>query len=225
MSWKTNTIVVRPALLGADPDEFLGRLGYEKRRKSKEVLLAESGGASIWIGAISDRIIVYTPLAGHFFDGCVDGPVDQDFSFLRSALFRHFPEADIAAFFLDSRVGAWGFAVFRRGALIRRFYGHDGTIIGDEGSQLPAENAYLANCDRVEVDGEILYRSRSDLGDEPLSLADHGEGLFCEVWRSFTGYGFDAPELLQIPGSDFWLNDDEDEFLARRRRPWWKFWG
>src|ERR1700737_4564382 len=136
MSWKTNAIVVRPAFLGADPDELLGHFGYEKRRKSKEASFAEAGSASIWIGAISDRIIMYTYLTDYFFDGFVDGPPDQGFTFLKSALFRYFSETDIAAFFLDSRVGAWGFAVFRRGALIRRFYGHDGAILGDEGSQL-----------------------------------------------------------------------------------------
>jgi len=168
---------------------------------------------------------MYTYLADHFFDGFRDGPPDQDFTFLKSALLRNFSETDVAAFLLDSRVDAWGFAVFRNGALIRRFYGHDGAILGDEGSQLPAENAYLANCDRIEVNGRILY---SVPGEEPCSLANHGERIFCEVWRSFTGYEFDSPEILQIPGSDFWLNDDEAEFLrrkARSRRPWWKLFG
>src|SRR5262249_2471046 len=139
-------------------------------------------------------------------------PLDQDFTFLRNALFQHFSEADIAAFVLDSRVDAWGFAVFRSGALIRRFYGHDGAILGDEGSRLPPENAYFSNCDRIEVDGQILYKSRTDPGAEAFSLAYHGEGLFHEVWRSFTGYAFDARALLQIPGSDFWLNDDGKKF-------------
>jgi hypothetical protein len=225
MSWKTNAIVVRPAFLGAGPDELLGHFGYEKRRRSKEVSFGEAGSGSIWIGAISDRIIMYTYLADQFFDGFLDGSPNQDFRFLKSALFRRFSETDIAAFFLDSRVDAWGFAVFHRGALIRRFYGHDGAILGDEGSQLPAEQAYLANCDRIEVDGEILYKSRSAPGEEPVSLAHHGERIFCEVWRSFTGYEFDAPEILQIPGSDFWLNDDEDKYRARSRRPWWKLFG
>jgi hypothetical protein len=234
MSWKTNTIVVRPVLPGADPDELLGRLGYEKRRRCKEVSFGESGSADIWIGTIGDRIFMYTYLAGHFFDDFVDGPSDQDFIFLKSALLRHFSEADVAAFFLDSRVGAWGFAVFRGGALIRRFYGHDGAILGDEGSQLSEENAYLANCERTEVDGEILYENRSTLGHKPASLADHGEEIFHEVWQSFTGYEFDAPEFLQIRGRDFWLNDEdksfwpkaaEDEFHPRPRRPWWKWFG
>jgi hypothetical protein len=235
MSWKTNTIVVRPSLLGADPDELLRHLGYEKRRKSKEVFFGGGiGGASIWIGTIDDRILMYTYLADQFFDGFCDGAPDRDFTFLKSALFRHFPEASIVALYLDSRVGAWGFAIFRGGTLVRRFYGHDGTILGDEGSQLPEENAYLANCDRLEVDGDVLYKDRSAPGEEPLSLAEHGEGLFCEVWRSVTGYEFDAPGLLQIPGSEFWLNDDEEKFRlisgkneyhTRPGRPWWKFWG
>jgi hypothetical protein len=218
MSWRTNTIVVRPALLGADPDELLRNLGYEKRRRGKQVSFAEAGGASIWIGAIGDRIIMYTHLADRFFDGFFDEPLDQDFTFFKSALFRHFSEVDIAALYLDDRVGAWGFAVFRSGALIRRHYGHDGAILGDEGSRLPAENAYFANCDRIEVDGEILYKSRSDPRCEPLSVADHGEGLLWEVWRSFSGYQLDAPELHQISGYDFWLNDDEDKFGRRKLR-------
>src|SRR5579864_6050644 len=80
-------------------------------------------------------------------------------------------------------------------------------VLGDEGSWLPAETVYFANCDRIEVDGEILYKSRSDPRCDPLSPALHGEGLLWEVWRSFTGYRFDAPELNQIPGYNFWLND------------------
>jgi hypothetical protein len=218
MSWKTNTILVRPALLDAGPDELLGQLGYEKRRRIREAPFATAGGGSIWIGAISDRILMYTYFADRFFDGFVDDPLDQDFTFFKSALFRHFSEADIAVFFLDGRVDAWGFAVFRSGALVRRLYGHDGAILGDEGSQLPAETAYFANCDRIEVDGEILYKSRSDPRCDPLSLAHHGEVLLWEVWRSFSGYQLDAPELNQIPGYNFWLNDDEEKFGRRKFR-------
>jgi hypothetical protein len=234
VSWKTNTIIVRPSLLGANPDELLRHLGYQKRRKSKEVSFGGGiGGASIWIGTIDDCILIYTHLTGQFFDGFRDGAPDQDFTFLERALFRHFPGASIAALYLDSRVDAWGFAVFHGGTLARRFYGYDGTILGDEGSPLPAENAYLADCDRLDVDGEILYKNRSGPGEGHLSLAQHGESLFCEVWRSFTGYAFDASELSEVSGSEFWLNDDEEksrltrgnnEFHTRPERPWWKFW-
>jgi hypothetical protein len=76
---------------------------------------------------------------------------------------------------------------------------------------------------RIEVDGEILYRIVLIRDARPLSVASHGEALVFEVCRSFAGYPLDAPELQQIPGADFLLNDDEDEFLARTgRRPWWK---
>lgn len=229
MIWKANTIVIRPALLGADPDEILGHLGYGQRRRIGERIAFGKAGGSIWIGAIDDRIIMHTYLADGFFDGLVDDPLDQDFKFFKSALLRHFREADIAALFLNGTVDAWGFSVFRDGALVRRFYGHDGSILGDEGSRLPVEDAYFANCDRIEVDGEVLYKTHHP-GVEPLSLAYHGEGLLWDVWRSFTGYELDAPELWQIPGSVFWLNDDEEEFRRRNSgrdelRPWWKFWG
>jgi hypothetical protein len=204
MSWKTNTILVRPAFLGADPDELLGRLGYANRRRGKETPFARAGGGHIWVGAIGDLIVMYTDFAVHFFDGFVDDPRDQKFAYFKSALLRHFSEMDIAAFFLDGRVDAWGFAVFHSGALIRRFYGHDGAIFGDEGSQLPAETAYFANCDRTEIDGEVLYKSR-DPRCEPLSVARHGEGVLFEVWRAFAGYRLDGPELNRIFGTNFWL--------------------
>jgi hypothetical protein len=226
MGWKTNTILVRPALLGVGPDELVGRLGYEKRRKIKDEPFATAGSGSIWIGMIGDCVVVYTPFAWHFFDGLPDDPNDKDFAFFKSALFRQFHDAKIVGLILDSRVDAWGYAVFQSGALVRRSYGHDGTILGDEGSPLPSERAYFANCDRIDVDGEILYKSRSDPRCEPLSVAFHGAELVFEVCRSFTGYPLDAPELQQITGAAFWLNDDEDEFLALHgRRPWWKFWG
>jgi hypothetical protein len=168
-----------------------------------------------------------TPLVhGTFFNGIVDEPNDNDFAFFKGALFRNFYEAEIVGLMLHSVIDAWGYAVFRSGALIRRSYGYDGTILGDGGSRLTSEIPYLANCDRLEVDGEILYRSRSHPQCEPLGVAFHGEQLAFEVCRSFTGYPLNAPELQQIIGADFWLNDDEDEFRARHgRRPWWKFWG
>jgi hypothetical protein len=203
MSWTTNTILVRPALLGAGTDEVLGDLGYAKGRRSKEAPFAMAGGGGIWIGAIGDLVIIHTDFAAHFFDGFVDDPLDQNFAFFKSALLRQFSEVDIAAFFLDGRVDAWGFAVFRSGALIRRFYGHDGAILGDEGSQLPAETDYFASCDRIETDGEVLYKSR-DPRCEPLSVAYHGVGLLFDVWRSFAGYRLDGPELYRMSGTNFW---------------------
>jgi hypothetical protein len=123
MGSKTNTILIRPALLGAGPDELLGHLGYEKRRKIKDEPFATAGGGSIWIGAIGDCIVMYTPFACHFFDGLPDDPNDEDFAFFKSSLFRHFYDAKIVGLILDSRVDAWGYAVFRSGALIRRSYG------------------------------------------------------------------------------------------------------
>jgi hypothetical protein len=66
MGWKTQTILIRPALPGPDPDELLGRLGYEKRRKIEDAPFATAGSGSIWVGAIGDCIVMYTPCAWHF---------------------------------------------------------------------------------------------------------------------------------------------------------------
>jgi hypothetical protein len=225
MGFKTDTIVIRPAVLSGGPDELLGHLGYQKRRRIKEAPFATSGGGSIWIGATGDCIVIDTHLASCFFDRFVDDPLDRDFVFLKNVLFRHFSEADIAAFTLNSVVDGWGFAVFRSGSLIRRYYGHDGSILGDEGSPLPSESAYLASCDRTEVDGEILYK-QPDPRCEPVNVAYLGSALVDEVSRSFIGYPLDAQEIQRIPGAAFWLNDDEDKFGAMEERlPWWRLWG
>ncbi|NJO54148.1 MAG: hypothetical protein HC829_04235 [Bacteroidales bacterium] len=232
MSLKTNTILIRPASLGGDADELLENLGYAKRRRLKKpVPFATAGGGSIWIGAIGDCTIIYKDLAWHFFDRFannpdlpVPDPLDE-FVFLKSSLLRQFPVADIAALVLNGVVDAWGFAVFRNRALIRCCYGADGAIFADEGARLPAENDFLANYDRIDADGQVLYRSRSHPSYEPMSVADLGEAFVCEVWRSFTGHEFDSPELFHVQGTEFWLNDDEAEFRARCGRPWWKFWG
>src|SRR5262249_40874397 len=118
MGWKTNTILVRPALLGAGADELLKHLGYEKRRRIKDEPFATSGRGSIWIGAVGDCIIIYTLLADAFFDGFLDDPNDKSFAFFKSALLRRFYDAEVVALTLNSVVDAWGYAVFRSGALI-----------------------------------------------------------------------------------------------------------
>jgi hypothetical protein len=55
---------------------------------------------------------------------------------------------------------------------------------------------------------------------------------FSRFAGSFTGFPLDAPAILDVRGTDFWLNDDEATFLAKiqatpslQARPWWKFWG
>ena len=202
MSWKTNTIVVRPSLLGADPDELLRHLGYEKRRKSKEVIFGGGiGGASIWIGTIDDRILMYTHLAGQFFDRFCDGAPDRDFTFLKSALFQNFPEVRIAALYLDSVVDAWGFAVFRGGALVRRFYGHDGTILGDEGSQLPEENAYLANYDRLEVMETFFTKTVLLLAENPSVWPSMVRDCFVRFGDRSPGTSSMLPNFCESPAA------------------------
>jgi hypothetical protein len=106
------TILVHPAFLGAGPDELLGHLGYENRRRIKDAFFGRAGGGSIWIGAIGDCIVIYTYLAVHFFDGLFDDPNDKDFAYFKSALFRHFYDAEIVGLTLNSIVDAWGMLFF-----------------------------------------------------------------------------------------------------------------
>ena len=117
MGFKTETMLIRPAALDGGADKLLADLGYDKRRKINNAPFATAGGGSMWIGSTGDCIVVYTYLASGFFD---DPREHRDVVDFKDALARIFPEADIAALFLHSVVGAWGFAVFRRGTLICR---------------------------------------------------------------------------------------------------------
>jgi hypothetical protein len=226
VGWKTQSILIRPAFLENGPDNLLADLGYERRLKGDETPFSRAGGASIWIGSIEDCIVMVTPFAGNFFDD--DSVADQDFIAFRNALFRRFPGADVAAFLAHSVVAQWGFAVFRGGTLVRRKHGADGITFCDEGSRLPVEEAYIARFQRVETEGETKYKDPNHPEYDELTEADLGEMLIQEVGRSFTGVPLDA---LNIPGTQFCLNDDEARFrplrrrfIKPRRRPWWKFW-
>jgi hypothetical protein len=59
MGLKTQTILVRHAFLDGGPDKLLADLGYEMRRKIRDVPFSHSGAGSIWIGAIGDCIVIY----------------------------------------------------------------------------------------------------------------------------------------------------------------------
>jgi hypothetical protein len=235
VGFKTQSILIRPAFLDGGPDKLLSDLGYERRRKADDTTFSRAGAGSIWIGSIEDCIVIYTHFAGAFFDD--NFAKDKDFIEFRIALLRRFPEADVAAFSAHSGVGYWGFAVFRRGTLIRRQYGADGTTFCDEGPLLPVEEAYISKFQRIETEGEVRYRDPNHPEYEDMTVADFGEQLVPEIGRSYTGVPFDE---LNAPGTNFWLNDDEAEFLSmmqkqrteeqQRRatfqtRPWWKFWG
>lgn len=221
MGWKTDTMLIRPAALDGGPDKLLADLGYDKRRKINDTPFSTAGAGSIWVGAAGDCVILYTYLAAGFFD---DPQEHKDVVDLKNALARTFPEADIAALFLQSVVGGWGFAVFRHGTLIRRQYGHDDTIVCDEGSRLPVEDAFLSKFRRVEADGEIRYTDPAHPEYEETA-SSIGESLVFEICRSFTGFPLDK---VRANGTNFWLNDDEAKYAANTRasaRPWWKFWG
>jgi hypothetical protein len=228
MGWKTQSILIRPAVLDGGPDKLLADLGYQRRRKIDDTPLSSAGGGDIWIGSVEDCIVIDTHLAGGFFDD--DFAKDGDFIEFRNALLQRFPDADIAAFSANSVVEHWGFAIFRRGALIRRQFGADGNTFCDEGSRLPIEEAYIAKFQRIEAEGEIRYRHPDHPEYDDMTEADLGVLLVPEIGCSYAGVPLDA---LDAPGTNFWLNDDEAKFRASTQqvraniqtRPWWKFWG
>ena len=229
MGWKTQTILVRPTALEGGMETVLGDLGYDKVRKISDTPFADALQGSIWIGMVDNCAIIYTPLAGCFFADENDEE-NPEFKVFRGALLRRFPEADIAVLSLHSVIGHWGFAVFRQGELIRRQHGYDGMVMADEGTRLPAEQAYLSKFVCHEVDGAIGYSDPHHPERGDMSDPDLGEELVFEICRSFTGTPLDK---LQADGTNFWLNDDEEEILranARQAvslsasRPWWKFW-
>jgi hypothetical protein len=241
VGWKTQTILVRPAVLDGGPEKLLAALGHDRPRKVSETSFSSAGAGSIWIGAIADCVILYTHLAAGFFDE----NDDREFNDFKAALLQRFPDADVAALFLHSVVGAWGFAVYQRGTLIRHQHGYDGMVLRDEGPRVPAEETYLARFERHDVDGKILYRDPVHPEWSDMSDPDFGEGLVFEICRSFTGFPLD--QLDDVRGVNFWLSEEEEQGYARSRagasaaidqslhagrvrgavasRPWWKFWG
>jgi len=156
MGFKTQTILVRPGVLDGGPDKFLADLGYDKRRKVDDTPFcraerAASGSARSAIALLSTRCWRGT-------SSMTPRQMIRYFTFFKNALFRHFPGADIAALSLHNVIDAWGFAVFRRGSLIRRQHGYDGSILCDEGPRLPAEDVCLSKFERIEL------RARSSTG-------------------------------------------------------------
>lgn len=229
MGQKTQTIIIRPAALEGGPEKLFLDLGYEKWRKIGDSEFQHAGSGSIWIAAVGESAIIYSMLATMFFEeGAEENP---EFARFREALFHRFPDADIAVLSLHSVIAHWGFAIFRRGKLIRRQHGYDGMVLADEGPRLPVEESYLSRYERYDVNGETYYRDPEHPEYDDMTNPDVGQLLVSEFCKSYTGISLEA---LRAEGADFWLNDDEEEVLQRiasshvqsasDSRPWWKFW-
>ena len=222
MGWKTNTILIRPAGLDGGPEKLLAAFGHDRPRKVSETPFSGAGTGSIWIGAVADCVILYTPLASGFFD--FDDGDNREVNDFKAVLLQHFPQNDVAALILHSVVGAWGFAVYQRGTLIRQQHGYDDIVQRDEGRRLPVEEAYLAKFERHDIDGQIRYRDPRHPESGDMRDPDFGEQLVFEICRSFTGFPLD--QLDDVKGTNFWLSEEEkQEYASRRSRPWWRFWG
>jgi hypothetical protein len=226
--WKTQTILVRPAILNGGPDKLLADLGYARRRQINEVPFSRAGeDGSIWIGSLGDCVVIETIFAWSFFVRPEDtGSQDKEFLDFKSALLHRFAEAEIAVLVLESVADGWGFAVFRNAALARCQFGADGSVDHDEGSRLPVEETYLSKLHRTES-GDTTKE------DFDMDASAVGQSLINEICRSLSGYSLDDLDD-RVQGANFWVNDDESIYRAKAEamdrpppavRPWWKFWG
>ena len=186
MGRNTQTILVRSGELRSGPDGLLSDLGYVSRRKIADTRVSNRGSCSIWIGSIGDCIILDSDFATGILGG--DDAADGAIAVFQNSLLRCFPESDIAALTLNSVVGAWGFAVFKEGKLIRHQFGFDGGTITNKGPRLPVEWTYLQNSRPSEIDGEIMYRDPAHPEYDDMTDADLGNPLVPEICRSFTGF-------------------------------------
>ena len=232
MSYKTQTIFIHPVTLEGGPDKLLADLGYENPVRINDAPFTGAGHGSVWIGATSDCVIIYTPFAWNFFGG----EDDDEFDTFKNALLRRFYDLEVTPLMLDGRTGAWGFAVFRHGALIRCQYGVDGETLSDEGEPLPFEKSFRARFERREADGETRYHDPRHPDADDMTEVDLSFDLVMEMFQSFTGRPF---EEVPCTGVNFWLSKEEQEKYSRKLaatetwqdrtrssdRPWWKFWG
>jgi hypothetical protein len=155
------TILIRPAKLAETPDELLAQLGFMKFRKIDDARYPGSGDT--WVGQAGDCIVMESHLAGAFFpDFITEGEYAGKCRVFVDAVLRLFSDATVVALTDNSVVGAWGFAVYENGRLVRRQCGCDGVVIRDEGERLPAEQTFLAQFECIEDEGKVAYINPRD---------------------------------------------------------------
>lgn len=135
----------------------------------------------------------------------------------------------ITAVWAHSVVDGWGYAVFLRGAPIRRHSGAEGEICIDDGPRLPIEEKLIGKLEKIEQAGLIYYRDPNYPEGDDMTEADLGNYLTPKIASFYAG-----KDILELdaPGANFWLNDREAQFLTAQtqtqlktpERPWWAFW-
>jgi hypothetical protein len=236
MGWKNCTVLVRPAP-SETPDTILADLGFAVRRDiGRHPYNISMGPGSIWVGVISDCLVLETDFAPFLWEDCPGS--DEDYlkngARFKDSLLRNFSDAEIIALMSESVTGSGAFAVYRKGKLVRRWFSLEGIVEINEGAELAEENATLSNYEPVEIDGETAYLNRKHPEYGPQPMGALYEELVFKIFHSTTGYNFDAQEVSNVVGSRFWLNDDEQKYGRReietrsakkpKNKSWWKFW-
>jgi hypothetical protein len=98
MSYTANTILIRPGSVASGPEELLRDLGHENLQKVSDLPFGKAVGTAglIWIGSLGECTIIEGYAAWDLF---VDMPTK-----FKTALFRRFPDSDIAALTQQSTV-------------------------------------------------------------------------------------------------------------------------
>ncbi|RBP11408.1 hypothetical protein DFR50_116103 [Roseiarcus fermentans] len=217
MGWKTDTVLIRPAHVGADAQALLGSLGFSDltplgERPFEAAIWPKTG--EVWIGGAGECLMISARgLCGEVFKPGA-APFVQ-------ALARRFPGGEIAAATLHSVVNLWGFAVLRDGVALRRKAGSadDGTF-EDFGAPLPEERELLARS-TLDGEGRRVYRL-PDFAGEAMSEDQVGEEYVFRIFERLTGQRPDTGEtLLDTPCAGFSFSSLA---VAAPHRPWWKVW-
>jgi hypothetical protein len=201
MSYTANTILIRPGSVASGPEELLRDLGHEILQKVSDLPFGKAVGTAglIWIGSLGECTIIEGYAAWDLF---VDMPTK-----FKTALFRRFPDSDIAALTQQSTVEHWGFAYYRKGVLIRCQHGAEPMVVRDFGALLPLEESYLVARQSVLSENKFALRPE-DPAREVIATGFRSD-IVWEIFKSFTGYAPNEKGIYHAIGSAFEVSDPE----------------
>ncbi|RFB80013.1 hypothetical protein [Methylovirgula sp. 4M-Z18] len=202
-------ILIKPAPKSESPEALRDLLGDSAAVHSYPAKF-QRFCCDLWIGEIENCMVLdsYNALQMIPFADNPEAAIAENVTIetpeLVERILLRFPDSEIAALTLDSRVGAYGYSVFRSGKMIRSRFGLSGVLERDYGEKLPFETNYLSsNYEAIENNGVISYKSIASPTDDELSGADLGEDLAIELFRVFTGSEPDSAEMGKIVGTGF----------------------
>jgi len=182
VGWKADAVLIRPAALEAPANALLTELGCQSlsalgEKPYSQVIWPDK--STNWVGAMRDCVIISARGAAERFIEARPSP-------FADALFRRFPQSEVAAVTLHSVVNLWGFALYHDGSPIRRKAGSaDEGAFEDFGSSIPEEHDLLSKS-ALDAKGTRIYRL-PEFPEEDLSEDQVGEEYVFRVYERLTG--------------------------------------